>query len=278
MTEMELRYVIFRAKDIFRKESVLLRINKAINVAGDLHGQYKDLLRLFESSGFPPDQRWLFLGDYVDRGANSIETIVLLLTLKVLYPDKIFLLRGNHESEVVNRVYGFYNECKWRFSAKLWRAFCDCFSWLPVAALIQNRIFCVHGGLSPSLSFPDDVFEIERPCDVPDSGLFCDLLWSDPISESKEEWAPNDRGVSYVFNEAAVKKFLKVNNLDLVCRAHQVVEHGYEFFAKRRLVTIFSAPNYCNEFDNAGGVMRVDEELVCSFDIIPPMLSTKSKK
>lgn len=116
----------------------------------------------------------------------------------------------------------------------------------------------------------DDIKEIERPTEVPDDGLLCDLLWSDPRKNCGEGWVPNDRGVSYVFSETLVRKFLRRNHLDLICRAHQVVEQGYEFFAKRQLVTIFSAPNYCNEFDNSGGVMRVDSELVCSFEIIQP--------
>eukprot|EP00828_Plagiopyla_frontata_P035294 TRINITY_DN4627_c0_g1_i1.p4 TRINITY_DN4627_c0_g1~~TRINITY_DN4627_c0_g1_i1.p4 ORF type:complete len:137 (-),score=19.13 TRINITY_DN4627_c0_g1_i1:140-550(-) len=108
-----------------------------------------------------------------------------------------------------------------------------------------------------------------RPTDVPDTGLLCDLLWSDPDKEVAG-WAESERGVSYVFNQEIVQIFLKKNDLDLICRAHQVVEDGYEFFGKRQLVTLFSAPNYCGEFDNAGGMMTIDENLMCSFQVLKP--------
>ena len=115
----------------------------------------------------------------------------------------------------------------------------------------------------------DQIRNIPRPTDVPDSGLLCDLMWSDPEADIAG-WAENDRGVSYTFGADVVGKFLTKHDYDLVVRAHQVVEDGYEFFADRQLVTIFSAPNYCGEFDNAGAVMAVDESLMCSFRILKP--------
>ena len=127
----------------------------------------------------------------------------------------------------------------------------------------------MHGGLSPELSSLDQIKSIMRPTDVPDNGLLCDLLWSDPDPEV-QGWGENERGVSYVFGQEIISVFLKKHELDLICRAHQVVEDGYEFFAKRQLVTLFSAPNYCNEFDNAGAMMSVDENLMCSFQILKP--------
>ncbi|KAF7143079.1 hypothetical protein RHSIM_Rhsim05G0137700 [Rhododendron simsii] len=237
---------------------------------GDIHGQYQDLLRLFEYGGFPPEANYLFLGDYVDRGKQSLETICLLLAYKIRYPDKIFLLRGNHEDAKINRIYGFYDECKRRFNVRLWKIFTDCFNCLPVAALIEEKILCMHGGLSPELQNLDQIKEIERPADIPDSGLLCDLLWSDP-DPRVEGWADSDRGVSCTFGADKVAEFLDKNDLDLICRGHQVVEDGYEFFAKRRLVTIFSAPNYGGEFDNAGALLSVDESLMCSFEILKPV-------
>ncbi|XP_044469934.1 serine/threonine-protein phosphatase PP1 isozyme 2-like isoform X2 [Mangifera indica] len=137
------------------------------------------------------------------------------------------------------------------------------------AALIDDKILCMHGGLSPDLTNLDQIRKLPRPTDVPDSGLLCDLLWSDPGQDVKG-WGMNDRGVSYTFGPDAVSDFLMKHDMDLVCRAHQVVEDGYEFFADRRLVTIFSAPNYCGEFDNAGAMMSVDESLMCSFQILKP--------
>jgi serine/threonine-protein phosphatase PP1 catalytic subunit len=237
--------------------------------AGDLHGQYFDLLRLFEYGGFPPDSNYLFLGDYVDRGKQSLETICLLLAYKIKYPENFFLLRGNHECASINRIYGFYDECKRRYSIKLWKTFTDCFNCLPVAAVVDEKILCMHGGLSPDLQQLSQIQRIMRPTDVPDQGLLCDLLWSDP-DKDVQGWGENDRGVSYTFGADVVAKFLDKHDLDLVCRAHQVVEDGYEFFAKRQLVTVFSAPNYCGEFDNAGAMMSVDESLMCSFQILKP--------
>ncbi|KAG1335117.1 serine/threonine-protein phosphatase PP1 [Cocos nucifera] len=236
---------------------------------GDIHGQYSDLLRLFEYGGFPPEANYLFLGDYVDRGKQSIETICLLLAYKIKYPENFFLLRGNHECASINRIYGFYDECKRRFNVRLWKVFTDCFNCLPVAALIDEKILCMHGGLSPDLKNLDQIRNIARPVDVPDQGLLCDLLWSDPDKDI-EGWGENDRGVSYTFGPDKVAEFLQKHDLDLICRAHQVVEDGYEFFAKRQLVTIFSAPNYCGEFDNAGAMMSVDDTLTCSFQILKP--------
>lgn len=196
---------------------------------GDIHGQYSDLLRLFEYGGFPPDSKYLFLGDYVDRGKHSIETICLLLAYKIKFPSNFFLLRGNHECASINRIYGFYDECKRRFSVRLWKAFTDCFNCLPAAAVIDCKILCMHGGLSPELKSLDQIREIERPNDVPDQGLLCDLLWSDPDRDI-EGWGENDRGVSYTFGADKVAEFLKKHDLDLICRAHQVCLLTHAFF------------------------------------------------
>ena len=237
--------------------------------AGDLHGQYFDLLRLFEYGGFPPDSNYLFLGDYVDRGKQSLETICLLLAYKIKYPENFFLLRGNHECASINRIYGFYDECKRRYSIKLWKTFTDCFNCLPVAAVVDEKILCMHGGLSPDLERLGQILEIPRPTDVPDEGLLCDLLWADP-DPTISGWGRNARGVSYTFGHDVVDEFLETHDLDLICRAHQVVEDGYEFQANRSLVTIFSVPNYCGEFDNAGAMMHVSDDLKCSFKVLRP--------
>ena len=193
----------------------------------------------------------------------------MLLAYKVLYPENFFLLRGNHECASINRIYGFYDECKRRFNIKMWKKFQDVFNVLPFAAVVDEKIFCIHAGLSPDLNSPEQIKRIMRPTDVPDSGLLCDLLWSDPEADISG-WAENDRGVSYTFGEDVVSKFLQKHDYDLIVRAHQVVEDGYEFFADRQLVTIFTAPNYCGEFDNAGAIMSVDESLMCSFRILKP--------
>ncbi|EDV97931.1 GH17149 [Drosophila grimshawi] len=272
--ENQIRYVCTEARALFLKEKTFLDIKPPIKICGDVHGQFGDLLRILHSTGFPPDSKYLFLGDYVDRGKMSIETFTLLLAYKVRYPNQMMLLRGNHESASINRIYGFYDECKRRYSIKLWRYFVDTYDCMPLAALVGGRIFCVHGGLSPSLHSFEDIQAIKRPCDIPDEGLICDLLWSDP-DENVIGWSANDRGVSVTFGADIVKSFCFRMGIDVICRAHQVVEDGYEFFAKRQLVTLFSAPNYCGLFDNAGAVMVVNDDLVVSFVILRPTYSVR---
>ncbi|XP_062507485.1 serine/threonine-protein phosphatase PP1-gamma catalytic subunit-like isoform X3 [Corticium candelabrum] len=215
-------------------------------------------------------------------GKRSLETICLVLAFKVKYPQNFFLLRGNHESASINRIYGFYDECKRRYNIKLWKTFTDCFNCLPIAAIVEDSIFCMHGGLSPDLKDLNQIREIERPLDVPDCGLICDLLWSDP-DDDITGWGENDRGVSYCFGGDVVVEFLEKHKFSVIARAHQVVEDGYQFFQKRKLVTLFSAPNYCGEFDNAACIMSVSQDLVCSFHIMKPnitkpLTSSRNKK
>jgi len=277
LLESEIQALVTKAREVFISQPILLELEAPLKVCGDIHGQYFDLLRLFDYGGFPPEANYLFLGDYVDRGKQSMETICLLLAYKVKYPENFFLLRGNHECSSINRLYGFYDECKRRYNFKVWKMFGDCFNCLPVCAVIDDKIICMHGGLSPDLTNLEQITRVMRPTEVPDEGLLCDLLWSDPDKDIKG-WAENERGVSYVFGQEIVDAFLKKHELDLVCRAHQVVEDGYEFFAKRQLVTVFSAPNYCGEFDNSAALMSVDENLVCSFQILKPADKSGKRK
>ncbi|KAI9299395.1 Metallo-dependent phosphatase-like protein, partial [Cunninghamella echinulata] len=247
----------------------LLELSPPVKIVGDTHGQFSDLIRLFQMSGYPPSSNYLFLGDYVDRGKQSLETMLLLLCYKIKYPETFFLLRGNHENQNVTKVYGFYDECKRRLNVRIWKSFINVFNTLPIAALVGDKIFCVHGGLSPSLKSMDDIRQIQRPTDVPEYGLLNDLLWSDPTEETAH-WTESDRGVSYCFGKQVINEFLATFDLDLICRAHMVVEDGYEFFNERTLVTVFSAPNYCGEFDNLGAVLSVDRNLMCSFQLLTP--------
>ena len=267
LSEDELKYLCIKSMEIFMQESSFLELTAPIIICGDIHGQYRDLIRLFDFGGSPQKKQYLFLGDYVDRGKNSIECISLLLAYKVKYPKNIYLLRGNHESEMINRTYGFFDECRRRYNLRTWKIFSDCFNWLPIAALVNERILCMHGGISPDLQSLNNIKQIVRPTEVPDKGLLCDLLWSDP-EKGAEDWASNSRGISVLFNENLVEKALDELDIDLICRAHQVVEEGYEFFAQRKLVTVFSAPNYCGEFDNSGAFMIVNKDLMCGFKVL----------
>ncbi|KAI8332067.1 serine/threonine-protein phosphatase PP-Z [Chlamydoabsidia padenii] len=273
----EINTICRAAMEIFLSQPSLLELSPPVKIVGDTHGQYTDLIRLFEMGGFPPSSNYLFLGDYVDRGKQSLENFLLLLCFKIKWKENFFLLRGNHESGSVTRVYGFYDECKRRSSVKVWKSFVDVFNTMPIAGLVAGKIFCVHGGLSPSLHSLDDIRRIQRPTDVPDYGLLNDLLWSDP-SDTVLDYADNERGVSYVFGKKVINEFLAKFDLDLVCRAHMVVEDGYEFFNDRTLVTVFSAPNYCGEFDNFGAIMSVSVELLCSFELLTPADHPLAKK
>ena len=270
LKEEEIKFLIDKSLPIIKEQKMLVELEAPLHVCGDIHGQYYDLLRIFEHCGYPGEYNYLFLGDYVDRGKQSLETVCLLLCYKIKFPEKVTLLRGNHESSVTNRIYGFYDECKRRYNVRIWRSFTDLFNWLPVAAIIDEKILCMHGGLSPELKNLQNITDISRPTDIPDTGLLCDLLWSDPDKDCVE-YDENDRGVSVIFGEKIVQDFNKKNDLDLIIRAHQVVDDGYEFFAQRQLITIFSAPNYCGEFDNSAGIMIIDESLTCSLKVLRPV-------
>ncbi|AAZ10947.1 serine/threonine protein phosphatase PP1, putative [Trypanosoma brucei brucei TREU927] len=256
-------------RPILMAQPMLVRLQAPINVCGDIHGQIGDLVEIFRAGGMPPATNYLFLGDYVDRGKHGTEVIVVLLGLKILYPDGMCVLRGNHESDSICRIYGFFDEVKRRFSVKLFKEFTDVFNCLPIAALIDDIALCMHGGLSPDLRNLRQIERIERPLIVPDTGLACDLLWADP-EEAGSGWMESERGVSYTFGEDIVKETCERLDIDVVLRAHQVVDKGYQFFAGRQLVTIFSASNYCGEFTNSGAMMIMDENCKCRFEIFRP--------
>ncbi len=273
IAEGQVRELTAKAKEAFMLHPVLLPLRSPLKVCGDIHGQYYDLMRFFEVGGLPPASNYLFLGDYVDRGRMGLECIILLLLFKVRHMESFFLLRGNHENVPTNRIYGFYDECKRRFSVRAWKNFNECFNCMPLAATIDDKIFCTHGGLSPAMTSISQIQAIERPTDIPDAGLLCDLLWSDPDATVHSGWVENERGVSYSFGPNVVDEFLTANGFDLVCRAHQVVQDGYEFFADQKLVTVFSAPAYCGEFTNSAAMMSVTEEagaVMCRFDVLMP--------
>jgi serine/threonine-protein phosphatase PP1 catalytic subunit len=241
-------------------------------ICGDTHGQYPDLIRIFDRGGVPPTIQYLFLGDYVDRGRQSIETVSLLLLYKILYPTRVWMLRGNHECSYINRLYGFRDDCNGRYGPGVWERFCALFNCLPLAATVDDKIFCVHGGLSPRLESLDQIRNITRPMEVPEEGLLCDLLWADPSADPEAEgWGENDRGTSVTFGPDVVLDFCERFGFDLICRGHQAVMEGFDFpFAEQKIVTIFSAPNYCYEFDNQGAFLTVDEHLFCNFQKLEP--------
>ena len=179
----EINWLCEEVTKIFLNQPVCLNLESPVNVCGDIHGQYSDLIRLFEAGGYPPEVNYLFLGDYVDRGEQSIETICLLFCFKIKCSQTFFLLRGNHECASLNREYGFYDECKRRYNIRLWKKFVDVFNCMPYSAIVEDKIIFMHGGLSPSLKNLGQLNEIIRPTDVPDLGLLFDLLNSNPSKD-----------------------------------------------------------------------------------------------
>lgn len=207
-------------------------------MCGDVHGQFFDLLELFRVGGHVPDTNYLFMGDFVDRGFYSVETFLLLLALKVRYPDRMMLIRGNHESRQITQVYGFYDECIRKYgSVTVWRCCTEVFDCLSLAAVINGHIFCVHGGLSPSIQTIDQIRTIDRKQEVPHDGPMCDLLWSDP-EEGSNGYGVSPRGAGYLFGSDVVQTFNEANGIDLICRAHQLVMEGYKWHFNESVLTV----------------------------------------
>jgi serine/threonine-protein phosphatase 2A catalytic subunit len=258
LSESEIKDICKLTYEIFSAEKNIVDIRTPITICGDIHGQFHDLLELFKISGNLPDTSYLFLGDYVDRGFKSVETISLLFCYKIRYPNRIYLTRGNHESRKVTQVYGFYDECFKKYdNFNIWKYFTDVFDTLPLAATIDNKVFCLHGGLSPEIKSLEEVSKINRAQEVPDTGLICDLLWSDP--DEKEGWSMSPRGAGSLFGPDISKQFCHHNKLELILRAHQLVMDGYSWTHNDKICTLFSAPNYCNRCGNKASIMEMDD-------------------
>ncbi|KAJ3132145.1 Serine/threonine-protein phosphatase 4 catalytic subunit [Physocladia obscura] len=266
ISEPQVRSLCLKAREILIEESNVQPIAAPVTICGDIHGQFWDLIELFKVGGLCPETNYLFMGDFVDRGFYSVETFLLLLALKVRYPDRVTLIRGNHESRQITQVYGFYDECLRKYgSVNVWRYCCDIFDYLSLSAIIDDRIFCVHGGLSPSINTLDQIRVIDRKQEVPHDGAMCDLLWSDP--EEIEGWGLSPRGAGYLFGGDIVNQFVHTNKLDLIARAHQLVMEGYKLMFKDTIVTVWSAPNYCYRCGNVAAILEFDENLKTNYKI-----------
>lgn len=253
-----------KAKEILQKESNVTTVQAPVTVCGDIHGQFHDLIELFKIGGEVPDTNYVFMGDYVDRGYYSVETVSLLLALKVRHRNRIHIVRGNHECRQITQVYGFYDECLRKYgSANIWRGFTDLFDYLPLTALIDNTIFCLHGGLSPSIDTLDQIRQLDRIQEPPHEGPMCDLFWSDP--DERSGWGISPRGAGYTFGQDISENYNHTNNLTLISRAHQLVMDGYNWAHERNVVTIFSAPNYCYRCGNQAAIMELDDSLRYTF-------------
>ena len=242
--------------NILVKEPILLKIPPPVRVVGDLHGNIDDLLRIFETDGYPPNMKYLFLGEYVDRGICSFEVMITLFALKIKFPQHIYLIRGNHEIQHISESYGFLEELKYKYSAMIFYAFHSVFVNLPLLALVGKKILCVHGGIGPKLGKISRITKLTKPDDIKD-GIFADIVWSDP-RDQKEKFTPNTRGIGYYFNQDALHEFLQLNNLDLLIRSHELC-NGCQFpYAKSdECITVFSNTDYCNRKNDAA-IIAVD--------------------
>lgn len=259
-----------KVKKKLKLEKSLLELSGPIYVFGDIHGNYTQLVEYLKKiEFFKTDVKILLLGDYIDKGPKCLHTISLLFCMKLLYPNRIYLLRGNHETENVNKYFGFYNECCLKygviFGSKLWKHINNTFNYLSIGAIIDNQIFCIHAGLSPNLNNIYDINNIIKGSTIPNSGVLCDLLWSDPKKNQDTNWMPNSRGISYTYNEKILKKFMKKNNIKLVCRGHQYAENGYEFFCNEKLITLTSTRNEMYKENNRCCIMYINKNTECSF-------------
>jgi len=264
LSELQIKELCEKAREIFVTEGNVQPVRAPVTVCGDVHGQFHDMMELFRIGGSAPDTNYLFMGDYVDRGYYSVETVTLLVLLKVRHRDRIHILRGNHESRQITQVYGFYDECVRKYgNPNVWKMFTDLFDYLPLTAVVENEIFCLHGGLSPSIDTLDHVRALDRVQEIPHEGPMCDLLWSDP--DDRAGWGISPRGAGYTFGADITEQFNRVNGLKLVARAHQLVMEGYNCSHNKQCVTIFSAPNYCYRCGNQAALMEVDEHMNGTF-------------
>ena len=265
LPERDLKQLCEKAKEIFIEESNVQNVSAPVIICGDIHGQIYDLFELFKKGGDMPSSRYVFMGDYVDRGYNGVEVLELLLVLKIKYPEHITLLRGNHESRI-SFSYGFYEEITRKYgNANAWEYFTDLFNYLPLAALVEGRIFCVHGGLSQYISTVDQIRLINRNMEIPYNGAFCDLMWSDP--DNIETWTLSLKGSGWLYGWKVVNEFNHINGLELICRAHQLVMEGFKYwFEKKNLCTVWSAPNYCYRCGNKASILKISSDLSRTID------------
>ncbi|KAH3900736.1 putative serine/threonine-protein kinase PPG1 SCDLUD_003741 [Saccharomycodes ludwigii] len=272
LPEIVIEGLCFKLKELLIKESNVVHVSTPITVVGDIHGQFHDLLEIFNIGGRCPDTNYLFLGDYVDRGLYSLETITLLIVLKLRYPKRIHLIRGNHESRQITQSYGFYTEClnKYGGDSQVWKIFTDLFDYLILSCIIDNEIFCVHGGLSPNVQTIDQIRIIDRIREIPHDGAMADLVWSDPEEENNtistntnntvnqdEHFQVSPRGAGYTFGKSIVEKFCHLNNMSRIYRAHQLCNEGYQIYFQGLLTTVWSAPNYCYRCGNKASILEL---------------------
>ena len=265
-----------KCKPIFLQEPMVFNFQIPIKIVGNIHGDFYDLLEYFAMGDHPSEKnKYLFLGNMIDRGKRSIESICLLFAYKIKYPNGIYFLRGNHECASMNRIYGLFDECKKRYDKyiRIWRCFNDAFNCMSICGIINKSIFCVHGGISPDFRSLSYIKKLKRPCDIPDTGLMCDFVWSDP-DKHIDTWDAGGR-VSYSFGYKSFEQFCQKLydndqlSIDTLIRSHQVVKNGFEYAfdkqLKYKLITLFSSSCY-DYSENIGAMINIDSK--CNLNVI----------
>ena len=260
-------------KDIIKNEPNIVKLRDPLTIVGDLHGQFYDLLKCLEVAGNPAETKYLFLGDYVDRGYFSVEIVLLLMALKIRFNRTIIMLRGNHECRQMTTNFNFKKECEVKLDSEIYHAFMEAFDCLPLGCLVNEKFLALHGGISPELKNIDDLKNISRFKEPPKSGLMCDILWSDPIEIDEEAknvlYLPNKaRNCSYIFGAKATKPFLEKNKLLSIIRAHESQLEGFKMHKWNKdidfpsVITIFSAPNYCDVYGNKAAIIKINNNMI----------------
>ncbi len=281
---------------ILQSQPMVSSLRTPVKIFGNLHGNYTDLMRFFEFWKAPTESAlggdidslaYVFLGNYVDRGTRSLETVCLLMALKLKYPDQIFLLRGNHEDRAINAVYGFGDECRARLHEDIkspdsvYQAINNAFSWLPLAAIIEDKILCIHGGIGPNIRHVEDLLRVARPIDLAqdnatkDQGVLMDALWSDPTACDTElgyrrNFIRDNGGSESImkFGPDRVDHFLETNKLELIIRGHEIALDGFDTFAGGKLITVTSCTNYCGKHNNSACILAIQK----TFEIAPKLI------
>eukprot|EP01080_Neovahlkampfia_damariscottae_P000494 gene494-8008_t len=263
LTTQEIKKICILVKEILIEEPNVIPCQAPISICGNICGQYFDLLELFKISGKLPKTKYIFMGNYINRGKQSVETLTFLILLKIKYPKEIILLRGSFEHVELSKYYGFYDECNTKYNLSPFEYFMDTVTYFPLAAVVNGEAFCVHSGISPEFDTIEKIQTLNRVGFNGVEGPIIDLLHSDPEEIKGWQCAPKDSG--FLFGSDILKQFNLVNDLDLFCRSHRLVLEGYQYMFEKSLVTVFSAPQYCGRCDNLAAVMKLDENMNQSF-------------
>ncbi|KAM0681238.1 hypothetical protein GINT2_000436 [Glugoides intestinalis] len=259
LKERDVREICDKVMDLVILEPNVCRIESDVIIVGDIHGQFSDLLHIFDTYGTPEVVDYVFLGDFVDRGEHSLECILYLLIYKILYPKKITLIRGNHEQKAINKTYGFYDEiCTKYGSSGVWNKINNVFDYLSIACIVHGKYLCVHGGISPRISI-NKLERIDRFEKITEESLINDVLWSDPFYRLGA--SPNPRGNGFLFGDDVLKQFLMFNNLELVIRSHQLAIEGFKWDFGGRCLTVWSAPDYMGKCSNPASVLFIEKDI-----------------